>query len=177
MVYLTRKLNTSSQYKIQHIYSFRFVIIKILRIKHFQQSALNCSMKNIQANFLITLNPSNSFLRNCQLRFSSKNKLKKVHIKTVYLGLIITCLSRFKSFCVLLLGTHSIYNIFKISSVLRSEAMINPRNVLSPISLVSASLVCLATLFLGIGHVVEGSVEDVIVSIITRLILRDRIRK
>jgi len=40
--------------------------------------------------------------------------------------------------------------------------MINPRNVLSPISLVSASLVCLATLFLGIGHVVEGSVEDVI---------------
>jgi len=40
--------------------------------------------------------------------------------------------------------------------------MVNPRNVVSPTTLVSASLVVLATLFLGTGKVVEGSVEDVL---------------
>ena len=44
--------------------------------------------------------------------------------------------------------------------------MINTRNVVSSTTLVSASVVCLATLFLGIGNVVEGSVEDVLVSIV-----------
>jgi len=48
--------------------------------------------------------------------------------------------------------------------------MVNPRNVVSPTTLVSASLVVLATLFLGTGKVVEGSVEDVLVSVIRSLI-------
>jgi len=45
--------------------------------------------------------------------------------------------------------------------------MINTRNVVSSTTLVSASVVCLATLFLGIGNVVEGSVEDVLAGLTT----------
>lgn len=45
--------------------------------------------------------------------------------------------------------------------------MINTRNVVSSTTLLSASVVCLATLFLGTGNVVEGSVEDVLAGLST----------
>jgi len=45
--------------------------------------------------------------------------------------------------------------------------MINTRNAVSSTTLVSASVVCLATLLLGTGNVVEGSVEDVLAGLST----------
>lgn len=45
--------------------------------------------------------------------------------------------------------------------------MVKTRNVLNPAILVSASAVCLATVFLGLGNSVEGSVENVLAGLTT----------
>ena len=49
--------------------------------------------------------------------------------------------------------------------VLFSEEMVKARDAFNPAILVSASAVCLATVLLGLTNAVEGSVENVLVSL------------